>query len=198
MAKKSELTTQYIIEKVAPVFNTMGYKATSMTDITRVTGLTKGAIYGNFENKEHLAVEAFNYNVRTVIWKLADLMNMVESPHAKLQIMTHFYRNYYNDTIAVGGCPLLNVGVDSNNMNPQLHQRVVTVLKKLQKNMIKIVKAGQEQGEFKASLDAKVEGKRLVSLIEGAVFTASMLKDPQHLSDTMDFVDQMIKDYWTS
>ncbi len=118
------------------------------------------------------------------------MMNMVESPTAKLQIMTHFYRNYYNDTIAVGGCPLLNVGVDSNNMNPQLHKRVVTVLTKLQKNLIKIVKSGQEAGEFKPSVDAKVEGKRLVSLIQGSVFTANMLKDPQHLNDTMDFIDK--------
>ena len=48
MLTKAEQTTQFIIEKVAPLFNQKGYAATSMSDITRVTGLTKGAIYGDY------------------------------------------------------------------------------------------------------------------------------------------------------
>ena len=45
MTTKAELTSQYIIETVAPIFNKNGYAATSMLDLTNATGLTKGAIY---------------------------------------------------------------------------------------------------------------------------------------------------------
>ena len=62
MLSKAEVTTKYILETVAPIFNQKGYAATSMDDITRATGLTKGAIYGNFKNKETLAIEAFKKN----------------------------------------------------------------------------------------------------------------------------------------
>ena len=48
MTKKSAFTKQYIIETVAPVFIKYGYAGTSLSDITKATGLTKGAIYGNF------------------------------------------------------------------------------------------------------------------------------------------------------
>ena len=51
MLTKSELTSKFIIETVAPIFNKKGYAATSMSDITNATNLTKGAIYGNFENR---------------------------------------------------------------------------------------------------------------------------------------------------
>ncbi len=51
MTTKSDRTKQFILEKVAPVFNKNGYFGTSMSDITEATGLTKGAIYGNFKNK---------------------------------------------------------------------------------------------------------------------------------------------------
>ena len=57
MISKSEKTTKYIIETVAPIFNRKGYAATSMSDLTAATGLTKGAIYGNFKNKEELAIK---------------------------------------------------------------------------------------------------------------------------------------------
>lgn len=196
MASKAAHTTQFIIEKVAPVFNTMGYEATSMANITAATGLTKGAIYGNFENKEHLAIEAFNYNVRSVIWRLAAEMNAVESVLAKFKVMTDFYRRYYNKTVDLGGCPLLNAGVDSNNFNSKIHKRVVIVLKKLQSNVAQIIEAGMENGELKPDLESKKLGARIVSLIQGAVFTANMLQSPQHLIDVMDFIDESILNDW--
>ena len=56
---KSLKTKQFILETVAPLFNKYGYHGTSLSAITEATGLTKGALYGNFENKEELALSAF-------------------------------------------------------------------------------------------------------------------------------------------
>ena len=49
--KKSDKTRQFIIDKAADLFNTQGYSGTSMADIMEVTGLSKGAIYGNFKRE---------------------------------------------------------------------------------------------------------------------------------------------------
>ena len=65
MITKAEKTAAFIIETVAPIFNKNGYAATSISDITNATGLTKGAIYGNFTNKEDLAIKCFNYKFST-------------------------------------------------------------------------------------------------------------------------------------
>ncbi len=62
--KKAERTKLMIIEKVAETFNKQGYYATSLNDLIKITGLSKGSIYGNFKNKEEVAVEAFRYNIR--------------------------------------------------------------------------------------------------------------------------------------
>ncbi|MCA1919526.1 MAG: TetR/AcrR family transcriptional regulator, partial [Flavobacterium piscis] len=61
---KAERTKNFIIEKTAPLFNMKGYSGTSMSDITAATGLTKGSIYGNFENKDEVAIAAFKFNVK--------------------------------------------------------------------------------------------------------------------------------------
>ena len=66
MFLKSDLTRQFIIEKSAPIFNTKGYSATSMNDILQATGLTKGGVYGNFESKDQIAVEAFDLSIGKV------------------------------------------------------------------------------------------------------------------------------------
>ena len=60
MNSKSSRTKQFIIEKTAPVFNAKGYAGTSINDLMIATGLTKGNIYGNFENKDEVALAAFD------------------------------------------------------------------------------------------------------------------------------------------
>ncbi|MEL6536474.1 MAG: TetR family transcriptional regulator, partial [Bacteroidota bacterium] len=47
-------TKELIITRAMPLFNTKGYTATSISDITNATGITKGAIYGNFQNKDEV------------------------------------------------------------------------------------------------------------------------------------------------
>jgi hypothetical protein len=43
MVTKAEKTSEFIIQKVAPIFNKHGYSGTSMSDLTNATKLTKGA-----------------------------------------------------------------------------------------------------------------------------------------------------------
>ena len=60
---RSKRTRQLIIESAAPIFNKKGYAGTSMSDLTTATGLTKGSIYGNFKDKDDVAVHAFQHNI---------------------------------------------------------------------------------------------------------------------------------------
>ena len=96
MSTKAERTTAYIIETVAPIFNKLGYVGTSMSDLTEATGLTKGAIYGNFENKDSLALAAFEYNSKKLLSEIDDKLNSSGTSLEKLFVLTNFYR--HNDT----------------------------------------------------------------------------------------------------
>ncbi len=59
LMSKSEQTRQFIIGKAATLFNIKGYDSTSLSDVQDATGLTKGAIYGHFTDKNELALAAF-------------------------------------------------------------------------------------------------------------------------------------------
>ena len=190
---KAEKTKEFILEKVSPIFNKHGYTGTSLSDITKATGLTKGAIYGNFSNKEELALEAFNYNSRYIIYKIRNILVTINSPISQLYAITNFYRNYYDNEIGKGGCPILNVGVDANNSNPKLFKRVKHVIDKLTNSISEIIKKGILEEEIKSSIDNELYGGRIFSLIEGAVFTSFMLKDDKYLIDMMNHIDSMIK-----
>lgn len=192
MIGKAEKTKQYIIETVAPLFNKKGYADTSLTDVIKATGLSKGSVYGNFQDKEELALEAFNHNMRLMIWPLADRINTKDNAADKLSAIFDYYRQYYNKTLAFGGCPILNVGIDANHQNTPLKNKVRSVVSRLIQSIEDIIQAGQADGVFNPTVDSNKLAKRIYSAIEGSIFTAMMQEDEEHIKDMMEHLNKSV------
>jgi len=192
MLSKSEITSKFIIETIAPIFNKKGYTATSMADITNATGLTKGAIYGNFDNKESLAIAAFQKNVNDLLKRITIHQEQSKSPLQKLYLITDFYRNYYHFSKELGGCPILNIGVDANNQDTALLEEVRNVINKTQNNIAKLIDWGKDIGEMKLTMDSQKFAKQLYSHIQGAIFMTYTMDDSDYLLQAMDEIDEFI------
>jgi len=194
MKTKSEHTKEFILSKVAPIFNRKGYQATSLSDLTEATKLTKGAIYGNFESKEDLAIKAFLYNVKRVLAPLNVQLLNKNNAIDKLFVLTNFYREYYDFSIEYGGCPILNVATDTNNLNPILFQVVKDVSLKLEVNLIELIQNGIEKNEIKKSVNAKIYARNIYSMIEGCIFMAFIRQDKVYISEMMNHIDSIINE----
>ncbi|TRZ45173.1 TetR/AcrR family transcriptional regulator [Robertkochia solimangrovi] len=182
---KAERTSQFIIKTIAPIFNKKGYAATSLSDITNATGLTKGAIYGNFENKEELAEEAFTYLFDLVISNLEYRTSQGNTPFEKLICFTDFYKEYYQFSNIMGGCPLINFGVDCKNQNPQLLRRVQDGITRIEGIIEDLIDQGKNIGEIRKNINGKIYGKRFYSLIQGAILMTQTTENPSYLADSM-------------
>lgn len=198
MTTKAALTTQFIIETAAPIFNKYGYAATSLSTLTKVTGLTKGAIYGNFENKEDLAIKCFNYNIKRIFTELMSGVDAEESAVDKLYSISSFYKQYYGYSEQFGGCPILNVGVDSNNQNTALITHVRKMIKRFHMYIADIVELGKKQGNIKPHIDAMEWSYRIDSMIQGAVFMTHTMDDNRYMVEVMQQIDDIIKNELTT
>lgn len=193
MSTKAAITTQFIIETAAPIFNKYGYAATSLSTLTKVTGLTKGAIYGNFTNKEDLAIKCFNYNIKRLFKALMMTVDGIESATGKLFAIVDFYRDYYEYSQRFGGCPIINVGVDSNNQNTALISHVRKTIKRFHVYIADIIDLGKEQGEIKKDIDSMEWSIRIDSMIQGATFMTTTMDDNRYVIDVMNQLDAIIK-----
>lgn len=192
MLTKSEHTKQFILEIVAPIFNKNGYAATSMSDLTNATGLTKGAIYGNFKNKEELAITAFKHNVKHLMSLITNHLKQSDSPLQKLLLISDFYRDYYKISKAYGGCPVLNIGVDANHQNSDLLEKVRLVIERIQDQLATIIENGIEVGEISTEINAMQYAKRIDTMIQGAIFMTYTMDDDFYMKDTMNQINNMI------
>lgn len=190
---KADRTKAYILEKVSPIFNAKGYSATSLTDVLNATGLTKGSVYGNFENKEDLAQKAFNHNLVLVLKPLQDSIAKEKSATKKLKAITEYYRNYYTVMSELGGCPLVNVTSDSKYVNEALYKDALNVVETLKNTIKEIIDLGIKQKKFKKKTNAEELATLIYSMIMGAVFLSSVQLNDQPLQITTSAVDDLIK-----
>ncbi|WP_297695998.1 TetR/AcrR family transcriptional regulator [uncultured Eudoraea sp.] len=193
MPTKAERTTAYIIETVAPIFNKHGYVGTSMNDLTEATGLTKGALYGNFENKEALALAAFQFNSTLLLKAIDDKLNIEGTALQKLFSLTDFYRHYNKFTASMGGCPILNVGVDANNNNAPLKSAANETLRTIEGKIALVLENGVKNNEIKLPVTPLQFAKQLYTMIQGAIAMATIASDRKYLINTVAYLDVLVK-----
>lgn len=187
---KAERTRQLIIEKTAVIFNKKGFAGTSLSDLTEATGLTKGSIYGNFENKEEVALAVFDYNSHTVAVQIESLMAQATTYYEKLLVYTKVYNN--PALAARGGCSILNTAVEADDTNPQLKDKAAKALERWRTRVANLIKGGIEAGEFKADVKVQQAALSIVALIEGAVMIAKLTDNPHNMAVALDTVKLMI------
>ena len=92
LTSKAERTRLQIIEQAAILFNQRGFAGTSMDDIMKATNLSKGALYGNFKNKEEIAVASFLHAVKKVSDKVGERTKVIDNTLDKLKAVVYFYK----------------------------------------------------------------------------------------------------------
>ncbi len=175
---KGEQTRRRIIERAAPVFNTLGFSGTSMSQLTKATGLEKGGIYNHFPSKEALALAAFDYAVEVVGARFAAALAGVESAPARLAAIVQVFAAYLEAPPIPGGCPILNTAVEADDTDPLLRARAQAAMTELQKLIGATVKAGVARGELIPTADPRAVATVITATMEGAIMLGRLYGDP--------------------
>ena len=182
MLSKSERTRLFIIERSAPIFNKKGYAATSMADILEATGMAKGGIYGNFKNKDEIALAAFEFAFGKTLEGLRLKTSQEKTSAGKLNAILTFYHNYSITPTVAGGCPILNTAIDSDDAIPFLKERAFKGLKEMLSALKNIISQGIKSGEFRSDLDPSSEAELIFATIEGGLMMSKLNDDPTVLN----------------
>lgn len=194
MTSKAERTKQFIIEKTAPIFNEKGYSGTSLNDILEATGLTKGSIYGNFENKDEVALAAFDYNIEQIVIYVRNKMDEHELIIDKLLVYPEMYRNFLQLPFLNAGCPIANTSTEADDTHPLLREKVNAALSFWRNSVERLVTKGIERNEIRPDLDVNEFVSVFVSLIQGCSIHAKVSGNIAPLNATMNYLVKMTKE----
>ncbi len=187
---KGDNTRQFIIEKSAELFKVNGYRGCSLGDIMKATQLKKGGIYNHFNNKDEIALEAFEYSLKGVIKKFRAKLDYDKTSSQKLFSIIEVFCEMVDE----GGCPIYNAAVDSLDTHPILQKHAKKGLDTL-KDYIEIkVQEGKDSGEFKLDADSVEISSIIMVTLEGALIMSRIQKNKEHLDIAVNFLHKYLKE----
>ncbi len=191
---QSEQTRQRIIEAAAQLFARKGFYGTSIADLAQATGLTKGALYHHFENKDAIffaVIEA----VRDA-WREAVARDVLKAGDALTRLALLFDNHARciseNETLCL---VLGSLVAEMDGVNPTFMAALEKIYVDLTLFIERIIRQGQAAGQVRPDLDARLAAVNIVGMLRtgcsrilnrmSADYTARMATLKQMLLDSL-------------
>lgn len=190
---KASRTRQFIISKTAPVFNERGYSGTSLLDLTNATGLSKGALYGNFNNKEEIAMSVFQHSMEKVRQAAQTKIEKAVGFKGKLIGLLDFYEQYVFSSPIPGGCPLMNNAVEADDHTKFIKKSVAQEMRKTILFISGLLDKGRKSGEFKPDIKPMELAFVFFCAIEGAIVVSRVSSSDQAMKAVINHCKNILK-----
>lgn len=165
---KTETTRKLILGKAFQRFYKHGFKSSSVNEIMKDTGLSKGAFYHNFKNKDELGVLVVKAELHSRIYK-AMISPLYAEGVAKSILKSTFLNKFqaFTSDEKLMGCPVNNlineIGGTQNLLNEALKELIDTWVAAV----VKILERGHRDGSIKPETNPQQAAIYLVSSFEG-------------------------------
>jgi TetR/AcrR family transcriptional repressor of nem operon len=189
---KGEETRKMIIEQAAPVFNRKGIAATAMSDIMEATGLAKGSLYVHFQNKEVLAAAVVNYNMNLLLTKIKNAIGRQTHPKNKLYAYLDLYMDPREPAV-VGGCPMMNFGVEADDTNEPVRKMVAAMMESIQDLLFDILQQGVREGFFSRHFNPREFATQIFALVEGGLMISRIAGEHRKMRQIILNIKKMVE-----
>src|SRR5262249_26093639 len=154
-------------------FARYGYQGTSIDRIARHAGVTKGALYYHFRDKEELLFEAVSDRVgefeRHVLAEVGPSSGTIAALKRVIDAC------FFHATLSHHRRFIITLMIEALDTNPQLSAKFQRILRRMRGFLADVVRRGQEAGTVRRDLDAE----QVAALVAGAIMGAEI----QHYQD---------------
>jgi TetR/AcrR family transcriptional regulator, transcriptional repressor for nem operon len=177
-----------VLDKAMHVFWRRGYQGTSITDLERATGLTKGSIYKAFDNKRDLFVKCLDRYMTGASYK-AILLRMIDRPLTEtFAYMLDLMIESAKESERPCGCLATNVIDELIAADSVLAKEASDGLASMQEAMEFRLRWAKEKGEFGPDADVQTLASLMMVTLQGMVVLSTSTKDVASMRRARDFV----------
>lgn len=187
-----EATRETILKKSGILFNTRGYKSTSISDITTATGYTKGAIYRHFDNKVALEVETLAHLSSLMLDKLRRAIKAERNAPGKLRAMFYFFESYITKPPLKGGCPLLNAAIEADDSHPALRRAALKILREMRDSVVRVLENGIRYKQLRNDIDVNEFSTLIIASLEGAIMMSKLSGNDEDIKRVIGHLDKQV------
>lgn len=191
--RNPDLTKEKILAQSGILFNRQGYKATSISNITDATGLTKGAIYRHFDSKEELEHQALIHLSAVMFDKLRACIRNQPTAGDKLRAVLRYFESYLTKPPVEGGCPLLNVAIEVDDTHPVLRKAALGIMQVLRNSLVHVLRKGIAHQQIKPDTDVELYATLIMASLEGALMMSKLSGENTPLRQVSRYLEGQIQ-----
>jgi AcrR family transcriptional regulator len=170
-------SSQRLLKAAMKLFVKKGYKGSSVAEITKEAGLTRGALYCHFETKEHLAREIIKLFEEEYLNMMIDYVRRGGGRASeKLQKMMRFnvwFAGEHPDLCLFMTVISAEMCGSRNRLEPYLK----SVYCKWSDFIAGILKDGKRAGEFKKEIDPRMMAWVIIGVHDGVLLQKEMNRE---------------------
>jgi AcrR family transcriptional regulator len=178
MANKRKIgSSERLLNAAMKLFVKKGYKGTSVAEITKDAGLTRGALYCHFEAKEHLAREIIKLFEERYLNKM---MGYVEKEGGNAS--DKFERAMRFNVSFAGEHPdlclfMTVISAEMCGSRNRLEPTLKSVYRRWSEFIAGILKEGKRTGEFKKEIDPQMMAWVIIGVHDGVLLQKEMNRE---------------------
>jgi AcrR family transcriptional regulator len=172
-AEKPEPSREQLMTAAIDCFARLGYQGTTIERIARTAGVTKGAIYYHFRDKEELLFETVKDRVGGFEQQVLAEVNPAEDALASLRHVVDAC--FFHATVSNHRRFIITLMIEALDTNPTLSAAFQRILRRMRAFVAGVVRRGQEQG----SIRRDVPPEMAAAVIAGGIIGAEV----QHYQD---------------
>lgn len=189
-SRNSERTRALLLQAAFQEIHQSGFRSADTDAILAKVGVTKGALYYHFENKEALGYAVVDEVIRNMThekWVLP--LQKAKNPIDVLIRIIH--SEPLNREDVQRSCPLLNLSQEMSGLDEGFRKRTARVFKDWHDAIAMALREGQKRGMVRSDINTNETATFLIAIYEGYVALTKNSQDPR----TMRFGQKWVIDH---
>ncbi|CAM3433121.1 HTH-type transcriptional repressor ComR [Bordetella sputigena] len=156
-----------VLDSAVRIFRERGYHATSIADLSDVTGLTAGSLYKAFQDKRGLFVAAFDRYVEQRSHELRRRLDAQPDGREKIRALLHFYAESSQGEEGRRGCLVVASATALSTFDMDVAARVEASLRRIQDLLRTLLREGQHDGSIAPGISVPATAGVLLAILQG-------------------------------
>lgn len=189
MAKKTQAK---IVEKAEKLLWLQGYQGTSLNDVVSKAGVSKGAFFHYYPNKQAISKDVIDkYAAEQFLKQLDDAMASTDNVKEGLfQWVTNVFEPFQKHGFK-GGCLLGNLALEMSDTNDHARETIKGHFLDLENKLNSYIRPLQD--ENKLQIEPRQLARLLVASVQGVTMMAKVHKDKNRASREFQSIGMMIE-----
>jgi len=175
-AKETAAKHDRIVKEASRLFRERGFENVTVGEVMKAAGLTSGALYGNFKNKDDLCMQAICVALDGIVDRYRGILR--ERGRVGLKLIVDEYLSEAHRGGVAAGCTFAALGADMARASAAAKRAYELRIQAL----IDVFTEALQQG---AEKERRAKAQHILSAMLGAITFARSMRDPEAASELL-------------